>query len=120
MPIYENEAGYKFHYASYGNDWGVVDGLSDEDNFCGFGENASPINVMDPIGSYGWAYGFPLPKFEDAVEINYSNILNPTQVKFDYSALNVTLEDNIGNYFDSKYARDFYNASTTRFYPTHF
>ena len=42
---HSNDAGYKFHYANYGDDWGTVYGLPNEDNICG-GYVQSPINLM--------------------------------------------------------------------------
>ena len=57
--------GYKFNYANYGLDWTTVEGLEDADNQCGSHTNQSPVNLMHPIGSYGWAYGLPLPKADD-------------------------------------------------------
>ena len=121
VPTVENEDGYKFHYANFGLDWGHgVEGLAEEDNYCGIEGTNSPINLMEPIGSYGWAYGLPLSKDNDETEIRYSNILTPTSVKFDYSSLRVNLEDNTGDFFNSNYAKEIYNATTTKFYPTHF
>ena len=60
------DEGYKYHYKNYGNDWTTIEGLADADNKCGSEDFQSPINVMQPIGSYGWAYGSALPKQDDS------------------------------------------------------
>lgn len=57
--------GYQFHYANYGLDWKNIEGLANEDNFC-TEKVQSPINLMEPIGSYGWAYGYPKAKVDDS------------------------------------------------------
>ena len=82
--------GYKFHYANYGDDWSSIEGLPKSENECN-GDTQSPINLMQPIGSYGWAYGYPKSKFDDSWGMNYVNIrdalvewdYNKVQVKFD-------------------------------------
>ena len=80
--------GYKFHYLNYGEDWGHIDGLDDEDNFCK-AEILSPINLMAPIGSYGWAYGYPHAKVDDEWSSNYVND-NDVTIEWDYNNIRVT------------------------------
>jgi hypothetical protein len=92
-PTQANEDGYKFHYGNYGLDWGFgIDGLNDEDNFCGIEGSQTPVNLMKALGSYGWAYGFPSPKADDAIVKSYSNLKTDTKVQFDYSAIKVKLD----------------------------
>ena len=61
---YKSNEGYKFHYANYGNDWKEIEGLDTNENKCS-ADIQSPINLMEPIGSYGWAYGYPKAKVDD-------------------------------------------------------
>jgi len=63
--IHSNDEGYKYHYANYGLDWSTIEGLPEEENKCAIGDKQSPINLMQPIGSYGWAYGDVQPKAKD-------------------------------------------------------
>jgi hypothetical protein len=82
---YTSNEGYKFHYANYGQDWNKIDGLPDSENECG-SEVQSPINIMQPIGSYGWAYGYPNNKKDDQWKSNYENI-NDALVEWDYNKI---------------------------------
>ena len=82
--------GYKFHYANKGDDWSQIEGLAAEDNMCGL-DNQSPINLLQPIGSYGWAYGYPKSKFDDAWESNYENVEN-VLVEWDYNKVQVKFD----------------------------
>lgn len=82
--------GYKFHFANYGDDWNQIEGLAAEDNMCGL-DTQSPINLLQPIGSYGWAYGYPKSRFDDAWESNYENVEN-VLVEWDYSKVQVKFD----------------------------
>jgi hypothetical protein len=115
-----NDLGYKYHFANLGEDWTSIEGLADEDNFCGIEGSQSPVSLLMPIGSYGWAYGLPLPIANDAMVKSYKNIKTDTQVKFDYSSVKVKLEDTNTMSFESEYARSVFEATTNKFIPTHF
>ena len=43
---------------------------------------------MLPLGSYGWAYGYPNNKMDDQWTSNYQNI-NDALVKWDYNKISV-------------------------------
>ena len=49
--------GWVYDYKNNGADWGTIQGPNGTINYCGRAENQSPINLMDPIGKYGRAYG---------------------------------------------------------------
>ena len=51
-----------FDYSNNGKDWdrAIPPPGFDGTNHCGEKENQSPINLLEPIGSYGRAYGYPL------------------------------------------------------------
>jgi len=44
---------------------------------------------MQPIGSYGWAYGPPLPKVHDEIVKTYKDLRNKIEVKWAVSLLMV-------------------------------
>jgi len=87
-----SDEGYKYHFANYGLDWGQIYGLADDINKCG-GDDQSPINLMQPIGSYGWAYGLPNPKEHDKWDSQYVNINTDTLIKWDYSSLKFEINE---------------------------
>ena len=85
---------------------------------------------MQPIGSYGWAYGLPNPKEHDKFKSEYANIATDTLIKWDYSSLKFDItvdekkeqdrEEKVYNmFFDSQYAVRLYNSTTSMFIPTH-
>lgn len=58
-----------YDYSTNGEDWKYLMADANETNYCGVEtEHQSPINLMDPIGSYGWAYGLPVSKDKDNVQ----------------------------------------------------
>lgn len=73
-------AGYDwvYDYKYLGRDWGSVTGPGE--NLCGDGEHQSPINLMTPIGSYGWAYGEPVPKASDMTTKKYTDVFDEVKV----------------------------------------
>ena len=112
---YTSNEGYKFHFANYGHDWGHIYGLDDEDNFCK-AEILSPINLMEPIGSYGWAYGYPKAKIDDLWNSTYVND-NDVLVEWDYSKIQVTFtQDNAAKMFmESNFAETLFGGKAKRF-----
>jgi carbonic anhydrase len=83
---------------------------------------------MQPIGSYGWAYGLPNPREHDKFKSDYANIATDTLIKWDYSSLKFDItvefemeeEEKIYNmFFDSQYAKKLYDAKTSKFIPSH-
>ena len=74
---------------------------------------------MQPIGSYGWAYGPPLPKDHDKTAKLYKDLRGDIEVVWATSFLKINFpkslleKENIG--FSSQIAVDKYKATTTRF-----
>ena len=64
--------------------------MKDSENKCG-GFVQSPINLMQPIGSYGWAYGYPKSQTDDAWESKYVNVQN-ILVRWDYNKVLVNFK----------------------------
>jgi hypothetical protein len=60
-------AGWNYTYATNGTDWPLLKApYEGAINHCGpENKKQSPINLLSPIGSYGWAYGLPIPKIKD-------------------------------------------------------
>ena len=50
----------------------------------------SPVNVMYPLGSYGWAYGYPKAKTDDVWSSQYINV-NDVKIEWDYNKIQVQL-----------------------------
>lgn len=46
---------------------------------------------MQPIGSYGWAYGLPIPKMADSFERQYRDLTKDVQIKWDRVGTKVNL-----------------------------
>ena len=57
----------EFSYKENGNDWGFIASPDAKVNNCTEGKKQSPINLLQPIGSYGWAYGETVPISKDSV-----------------------------------------------------
>lgn len=77
IPSFQNP-GYDYKYL--GKDWGLLDLGEGVENFCGDGLNQSPVNLMTPIGSYGWAYGNPLPKAKDEIFKKYTDVFDDVPI----------------------------------------
>jgi carbonic anhydrase len=68
-------AGWEYKYDNNGADWASIHPPAGEINYCATdSDNQSPINLLDPLGSYGWAYDLPLPKVHDKHEKSYTDI----------------------------------------------
>ena len=68
-------AGWSYLYDNNGADWANVHPPPGEINYCATDKlNQSPINLLDPIGSYGWAYDLPLSKDNDNHAKAYNDI----------------------------------------------
>ena len=62
------KGGWTYDYKQNGADWGKLVSSNRAINYCGQTRNQSPINLLNPIGSYGWAYGETIPKEHDKFE----------------------------------------------------
>ena len=62
-----------------GLDWANLTGPVGDDriNECGILIGGSPVNLLKPIGSYGYAYGDIVPFAEDSVKKTYTNLWVP-------------------------------------------
>lgn len=111
--------GYKFHYANYGTDWKEIEGLDAKDNKCS-ADIQSPINLMEPIGSYGWAYGYPKAKVDDKWTSEYNNVKD-VLIEWDYNKIQVTFsqEDALQMFMESNLAETAIGGKSKRFQPTH-
>jgi methionine-rich copper-binding protein CopC len=93
---------YDFVYN--GRDWANLVEKEGETNWCKHDtKNQSPINLMQPLGSYGWAYGFAIPKNRDNFVKSYTNISKDLKIKWKRVALKVALapEEQATNTFTS-------------------
>ena len=74
--------GWSYDYAKLGKDWPSLKGPEGETNHCGDELNQSPINLMQPIGSYGWAYGETVPKSHDQLVMNYKDLKKKIKIEW--------------------------------------
>ena len=78
------------------------------------------MSLLQPLGSYGWAYGDIQPFADDKTEMQYTNPgYNRVESKWINNNLffNLAPEDQRSNYFISDYAVTKYGATTNRFSP---
>lgn len=75
---------------------------------------------MEPIGSYGWAYGYPKAKVDEGLASNYANV-NDVLVEWDYNKIQVKFsqEDALLMFFQSDFAQTLYGGKVNKFQPTH-
>lgn len=75
---------------------------------------------MQPIGSYGWAYGYPKNLIDDGWQSNYANVRD-VLVEWDYNKVQVTFsqEDASQMFIQSNFARTLFDAKGTRYQPSH-
>lgn len=57
--------GFKYDYSKGGADWPSLVSKYAVENKCGLEGIQSPVNLLQPIWSYGWAYGDVIPKDHD-------------------------------------------------------
>ena len=101
---------WDYNYLSQGADWPELkskDGV--EQNFCG-GDGQSPINLLEPIGSYGWAYGETVPKEKDSTQATFSDITKEAYMMWDSHSLGMQLDetDRAQNSFTSNLGQELY------------
>jgi carbonic anhydrase len=72
---------------------------------------------MTPIGSYGWAYGSPVPKASDLNFKKYTDVFDDVKVGWATNTVKVNLPpiETESNYFTSELAATKIGANTTRF-----
>jgi len=68
------DQGFNYNYKHGGSDWSSLTSKYGVENNCGNDGSQSPINLLQPIWSYGWAYGDTIPKQNDAHETTYNNL----------------------------------------------
>jgi len=56
------DMGFTYNYKEGGKDWPKLKSKYGVENNCGKETNQSPVNLLQPIWSYGWAYGDTIPK----------------------------------------------------------
>ena len=67
--------GFTYNYKQNGADWPTLKSkYPGVENKCGKIGSQSPVNLLQPIWSYGWAYGDTIPKSNDAHETTYNNL----------------------------------------------
>ena len=113
------DQGFTYNYKEGGDDWPKLKSKYGVDNNCGKKDIQSPINLLQPIWSYGWAYGDTIPKMNDAHETTYSNLRKGVEVKWpkNINSLQVKLQEieSLENFFVSNIAETYYGASTNKF-----
>lgn len=105
-PDPEAKGGWTYDYKQNGADWKNLVSSNKAINYCGQTRNQSPVNLLDPIGSYGWAYGETIPKEHDKFEKQYRDIRKGTKVGWNESAMAVELHEveTLENFFKSNIA----------------
>jgi len=76
------DMGFTYNYKEGGKDWPKLKSKYGVENNCGKKDIQSPVNLLQPIWSYGWAYGDTIPKQNDAHETTYNNLRKGVQVKW--------------------------------------
>lgn len=77
------DMGFDYNYKYNGADWpSLKSKYPGVENRCGGVGNQSPINLLQPIWSYGWAYGDTIPKLNDAHETTYNNLRKGVKVQW--------------------------------------
>lgn len=74
------DQGFTYNYKQGGDDWASLVSKYGVENHCGDAANQSPVNLLQPIWSYGWAYGDTIPKAGDAHETTYKNLRKGVKV----------------------------------------
>jgi carbonic anhydrase len=112
----------EYDYAKLGKDWPSLQAPEGEINHCGDELNQSPINLMQPIGSYGWAYGETVPKTHDQLEMNYKDLKKKIKVEWDTNTVKVAMADTESdeNYFYTKLGKDKYGGNAEKFFAQEF
>ena len=72
---------------------------------------------MQPIGSYGWAYGETVPRDHDAATKTYEDLTKSMEISWEGHALLVALDstEQKKNYFTSDVAETIFGAATNKF-----
>jgi carbonic anhydrase len=115
--------GWVYDYSQNGDDWATITPPEGEVNYCATDNlNQSPINLMSPLGSYGWAYGLPVPKEEDNHDRNYIDIAKSVSLEWATNTLKVSFAESETSqmFFKSDTAAKVYGASTDKFNPVQF
>lgn len=110
----------KYDYKHNGADWKylIADEAAGEVNYCKTDTlNQSPVNLLKPSGSYGWAYGAPVPKEHDSVFKQYENIKKDVHLTWvgDTMKVKVHPSEKPKNYFTSKVAKELFGAVGDKF-----
>jgi len=103
-PDAKAKGGWTYDYKQGGADWDKLVSSNNAVNYCGQTRNQSPINILNPIGSYGWAYGETIPKDSDKFEKTYNDLRKGTKVGWANKAMAVDLAEieTLENFFISK------------------
>ena len=110
------QTSWNYTYMQNGTDWVSLEHSDGRPHYCGpENEYGSPINLMSPLGSYGWAYGKLIPKALDNHIKTYTDLKRQTFLDYRDYTVRVSLDDYESsiNYFTSDVAKEVYNASTT-------
>lgn len=110
----------KYDYRTNGADWPylVADEANGEVNYCKTDTlNQSPINLMRPRGSYGWAYGLPISKDKDSITKSYQNMRKDIQLTWAKNTMKVKVHPTEveNNFFNSHLAEHMFGAKSMRF-----
>ena len=71
--VAQKNFGWEYNYKEQGADWPNLKSENGEENNCG-GNTQSPVNLLQPIGSYGWAYGETIPKANDKFSKTFDDL----------------------------------------------
>ena len=82
-----------YDYQQKGDDWGDIVFEDGTLNWCGETGNQSPINLMQPLGTYGWVYGAILPIAADESSKSYTDLSAEVTSGWDTNTLKVELTE---------------------------
>lgn len=109
---------YEFDYKFNGKDWGLIKAPEGHVNYCGDGLNQSPINLMTPLGTYGYAYGTPQSTVDDAFDVQFADIYGNNGVTIGWNSgfyVELPPKESKINFFTSELAVTKIGANTTEF-----
>lgn len=107
-----------YYYTNNGSDWKYLIPGEGEINYCATDiDNQSPINLLKPLGSYGFAYGEWLPMALDNIKSSYQNIFKDIKLAWIHNTQKVKIHETeqASNAFESQLAESLFGAKGTRF-----
>ena len=95
-------------------------------NRCGEPENQSPVNLLSPLGVYGWVYGEALPFEKENLKIKYLDPKADSEIIYERKNLKLVVNqfdegaEDKEAYYKTDFAYTLYGGQTDSFEPTSF